>query len=58
MEARRRVAVERGTQAMSASFAGRNEERDRDRSSEGEAGVCVGFSFTLRDVLVIHDNRE
>src|SRR5215212_5981667 len=33
-------AVERGTQSVSASFAGRKEERDRDRSSEGEAVVC------------------
>jgi hypothetical protein len=33
-------AVERGTQSVSASFAGRKEERDRDRSSEGEAIVC------------------
>jgi hypothetical protein len=33
-------AVERGTGSVSASFAGRKEERDRDRSSEGEAVVC------------------
>src|SRR5215207_7761792 len=33
-------AVERGTQSVSASIAGRKEERDRDRSSEGEAVVC------------------
>src|ERR687897_2300297 len=32
--------VERGTRSVSASFAGRKEERDRDRSSEGEAVVC------------------
>ena len=42
---------------MSASFAGRKEERDRDRSSEGEAVVRVGFCFSLRDVLVIHDSE-
>jgi len=33
-------AVERGTESVSASFASRKEERDRDRSSEREA-VCV-----------------
>ena len=32
--------LERGTGSVSASFAGRKEERDRDRSSEGEAVVC------------------
>ena len=32
--------VERGTGSVSSSFAGRKEERDRDRSSEGEAVVC------------------
>jgi hypothetical protein len=31
--------VERGTRSVSASFASRKEERDRDRSSEGEAVV-------------------
>jgi len=42
MEARRRVgAVERGTGiGECSSFAGGKEERDRDRSSEGEAVVC------------------
>jgi hypothetical protein len=43
---------------VSASLAGRKEERDRDRSSEGEAVVCVGFCFSLRDVLVIHDSES
>jgi len=37
-------AVERGTRSVSASFPGRKEERDRDRSSEGEAIVQASAS--------------
>ena len=51
MEVRRRVAVERGTRSVSASFAGRKEERDRDRSSLKGKPLCVGFSVSLGDVL-------
>ena len=42
---------------MSASFAGRKEERDRERSSLKGKPLCVGFSFSLGDVLVIHHSE-
>jgi hypothetical protein len=50
--------VERGTESVSASFAGRKEERDRERSSEKGKPLCVGFSVSLRNVLVIHDSES
>ena len=40
MEGRRRVQSNEVRDSVSASFAGRKEERDRDRSSEGEAVLC------------------
>ena len=43
---------------MSASIARRKEERDRDRSSQKGKPLCVGFSFSVRDVLVIHDSES
>jgi hypothetical protein len=43
---------------VSASFSGRKEERDRDRSSEKGKPLCVGFSVSLRNVLVIHDSES
>ena len=44
-------AVERGTGSVSASFAGRKEERDRERSSEKGKPLCVGFSVSLRNAV-------
>ena len=58
MAARRRVPLNEGRGSVSASFAGRKEERDRDRSSQKGKPLCVGFSLSLRDILVIHDSES
>ena len=58
MDARRRVRFNEGHDRLVLASLGRKEERDRDRSSEGEAVVCVGFCCSLRDVFVIHDSES
>jgi hypothetical protein len=43
---------------MSASFAGRERSSGRDPAPQKGKPLCVGCSFSLRDVLVIHDRES
>ena len=57
MEARRRVRLNEGhDRGVLASLA----ERRSGIATAPQKGkpLCVGFSFTLRDVLVIHDSES
>jgi hypothetical protein len=47
-------ALERGTGSVIASFAGRKEGRDRDRSSEGEAVVCRLLLHSMQRSAIHH----